>query len=420
MRLIRERRWIRSMAVGVVFVAATLAHSPAAHAVVAPAPPAAPTSGLGTEGPCIVPTENDIQQATSTGTKVSKRTNPRHTTQKVWIIKPSGEDILRTGDSCGTTERPVALVIHGFPVQEIATGTNSPVYYYGMIHNLVSNGFIVVYAQYNWTAVLQPVGGHLWTDVEAVATTVYDGFEDAMQTAPTNARMDPNRIGIWGHSLGGGVTPIVLNKAAAAHPTWGSGSRWIAMEAAGDLFARCDDIPHRFFPPADFPWDEKCPRKMPPVPDNTKVLFISQAGDLPGIKTMTSRMVADMRHAKTHVRIRNDCSHSLPYGPCREDSLPDGTGAFATDQTCPSTPVEATECMAGHLLPTSYSDRTYNPLSARSPNHLVYYGIYRNVQAVADCALFGTSTSCNADLTDMGVWSDGTPATRAVQTTYSS
>jgi hypothetical protein len=74
--------------------------------------------------------------------------------------------------------------------------------------------------------------------------------------------------------------------------------------------------------------------------------------------------------------------------------------------------------MAGHLLPTTVSDRLpYEQLvyhkPVRAENHLNYYGLYRNQQALADCARSATSPGCTADRTFMGNWSDGVAATPA-------
>ena len=65
-----------------------------------------------------------------------------------------------------------------------------------------------------------------------------------------------------------------------------------------------------------------------------------------------------------------------------------------------------------HTLPQTLT--TTGDSTPREDDLLRIYGIYRNTNALASCAMFGTS--CGVDTTFMGTWSDGTPVTPAVVT----
>jgi hypothetical protein len=304
-------------------------------------------------------------------------------------------------------------------MSEIIYDANLPSYYGNTIRNLVSNGNIVIVAQYNWTAILQYVEGHAWTDLDSIATTVTDGFVQAVTFAvesPTG-RMDVNHIGIWGHSVGGGATPLVMNKIWARKPLWGRLSRWMLMDSPADIFYRCDNIPHRFAAPPDY--DFSTCATMPPVPGNTRALFIVQQGEDANLRLMARRMMDDMVAMPLPadriwgVTIPHDCSHTPASSHCVNAPTEP-----APDQDCPVTTGPPGDCMAGHLLPTTVSDRLpYEQLvyhkPVRAENHLNYYGLYRNQQALADCARSGTSPGCTANRTFMGNWSDGVAATPA-------
>jgi hypothetical protein len=383
---------------------------PSVAAAQANTPPQPATGQLGGEGPCAAPSKAQLDVI---GPNVSVATNLLHPTEKVWVIRPSGTSIIspRTGGSCTDNARPVVLLIHGFPANELIFQPTVPSLYAETIRNLVSNGHIVVFPRYDWTAVINFLNwDKLFQDVQDVARTVTDGFKQAVDTS---VRMDKRHLGVLGHSLGGGVSPIVLNSLALERPLWGTGSRWLALNAPSDMFYRCTGIANPFYPPLPdvFDYEANCSPMTPP-PSNTRVLFMSQMGDFSTLHIAGWRMYEDMPIAvsrKWGVIINSDCSHKTAEQHCVN-----AENDIAPNQQCPATPATATDCMAGHLLMTEYSDRSYSlPFAQRQENHLNFYGIYRNLQALADCARSSSSASCSADRTFMGIWSDGTPATPA-------
>lgn len=166
-------------------------------------------------------------------------------------------------------------------------------------------------------------------------------------------RMDLSNIGIWGHSSGGGMVPW-LAQQAEKHG-WGRSSMWLQM--TGMYFA--------------FKVGTTGPIHLPA---NARVQVVafdqddkSDAGI--GIDAFESFDIPDSQ--KDHITVRSDVGFT-----------------------------------ADHFVPVSWM------LSASPADHLDRYGLYRNYQAMADCARFGRN--CNADLGFMGTWSDGHQAPRAV------
>ena len=216
--------------------------------------------------------------------------------------------------------------------------------------------------------------------------------------------MDESDIGVWGHSLGGGVASQLVSRISDRG--WGHDTMWLGLDAASDLFHRCPGISNPFAPPSPATYDyEQCGDV--PVPGHTKVLVTSYQGDSGVIHLASLRLYEDIvgppADAKTGVVVNNDCSHTPAGGACTN------TGCYVSPYPCqPSQvdcPTQAEDCRAGHLTPTTVAEPRYD---ARVENHLQYYGIYQHVQAIGDCARFGLN--CAIDRTFMGNWSDG-PAT---------
>lgn len=166
-------------------------------------------------------------------------------------------------------------------------------------------------------------------------------------------RMDLDNIGIWGHSSGGGMVPWLAQQAEKAG--WGRQSMWLYM--AAPYFAFKIETEGKIHLPANarvqvvnFDQDDKS--------DASLGIDLYKSFDLP-------------ESQKTHIMVNSD-------GP---NYIADhGTVKSWAFKTTPST-------------------------------FLAFYGVWRNYQAMGDCARF--AVNCNADLTYMGTWSDGREAKRA-------
>lgn len=319
----RARRRLRPLhlmaVVAITAIALTTAWSPPAGAQTTATPPPQPAPGqLGGEGPC--------------GQSVQSWTNLGSLLQTVWVYQPTGGGAPRTGGSCGDASRPVVFFAHGY-------GAIFPQPYDGLIDNLVSNGNIVVYANYSVLAAPALAYGQ-----------VDNGIVEAASRTP---RMDLDNIGFFGHSYGAGMTPYLVQRADARG--WGSASLWFQMNASFYAFQIGSG-----------------PIAMPA---HARGLVISHQDDANldariGIEVFEDLQLPDAQ--KEHVTVRTDCHQ----GSC---------------------------VVADHTLSSSSGE-----------NHLWFYGVFRNWQVLSDCAR--TGANCNADLTFMGTWSDGHPATPAIAT----
>lgn len=355
----------------------------------------------------------------------------------MWLYEPTGTGSPRTGGTCGDNQRPVMLVIHGYPAQEWLPLTEpaTPDFYWSLITNLVSNGYIVVFANYDNDIV----------QLENTWLTVWVGFVQAVKGIPTDnpwdlpaqsrmtSRANLLRIGLWGHSFGGGMTPMLSLMAAAEtipddnpatpDPHWGDDGLWVAMYAATDLMYHCniddDDSDGQPFngrleptwpylvedDETDLPWFPTSrpmatycnPTRHPVVmPPNARVLIVSYEGDYSvdgsgnrtyPIRWASERLYLDMSsvQSKWSILVKDDCSHH----PCA--STP-----YTTSHMTPVDPVAA--------IPSEYREPV---------DHLKWYGTNRNLQVLAECAIFEDSR-CNTNLLlPMGTWTDGEPATPA-------
>lgn len=146
------------------------------------------------------------------------------------------------------------------------------------------------------------------------------------------------------------------------------------------------------------------------LPAHTRVLVTGYRGDSGVIHLASQRLYEDITGpptgAKTGVVVNSDCSHTPAGGACTN------TGCYVAPYPCQppqvDCPTQAEDCRAGHLTATTVTDDQFD---LRVENHLQFYGIYRHVQAIGDCARSGRN--CAIDRTFMGNWSDGpaTPAT---------
>lgn len=312
----------------VVAMAMTVA-SPASAQT--PTPPQQPgLNQLGGPGPCTVPTTPIVADNAAYDAQFSADLN-------VWVWQPGGTGSpTRTGGTCNDNSRPVLYMTHGYWCDVGPDNTQ-------VISNMVSNGYVVVFANYpcDWAA---------WEIPDA-------GFA---QSAGMTARDDTSRIGVMGHSWGGGMVPNLIN--AAASRGWGSAWRWVAILAGTD-------------------WCLVCAGQPLPLPAGTRVLMVVYEEDTavpPSVSAILfDRFTGVSTNHKRYVTVRSDCRGQNP---------------------CP------TGLTAGHLTPV---DATLS--------HLDYYGTFRNLHAFSDCAR--NNTACTANLAFMGTWSDGVAATPALVTT---
>jgi hypothetical protein len=274
---------------------------------------APPPGGPGANGPC--------------GVSSSGFPNPVDAAMTVTVFEPTGAGAPDGGGTCGDDHRPVVFFAHGF------SGTN-PAGYYQLEQNLVSRGFIVVYAAY-------PVQGAWYSIVDG-------GFVAA--TGRTN-RMNLADIGFIGHSFGGGMTPWLVQQAAA-RPGWGTHSLFAALIAPWSALQLA---------PGPIQW----PRitrllvidlEQDTVIDNRVGVELYRASDLPPDR-------------KEHRLLLSDPAHGLT---------------------------------AGHLTVNQFT-----------PTELSTWGIFRPIDALADCARAGTNCAVVNDEA-MGVGADGVPITRAL------
>lgn len=241
------------------------------------------------------------------------------------------------------------------PVVFLAHGWSgiAPRVYADLIQNLTSNGYVVAFANYG------PVDSAL---MPAVAKAeIWAGFR---QSTRMTGRMDLDHLGVWGHSYGGGMAPWIAAQAAAQG--WGGESLWAAQYD-----------PYNGHPLGGPFGDE-------PVGLPGHARAITLAYETGGLR----RGAVEMFHRlglpadrKVFIDILGDCHGQ---DPC----------AYPAD----------------HMVPVSWNP--YPPWNQNKPeDHLDHYGTYRNVQVLADCARNGTF--CGTDLSYMGAWSDGVPATPA-------
>lgn len=283
-----------------------------------------PAGDPGVDGPC-----------TSASTRLR---NPADTGMELRVLQPVGDAAPWTGGTCGDDSRPVVLFAHGY------FGSLS-VAYQGILDHLVSNGFVVVFPA--WPVEYDP---EHWYDV------VDTGFVTAVEHS---GRVDTDRVGVMGHSMGGGMTPWLLQQAAERG--WGGESLWAVHYAAA--------MAHLL------------PSGPIEVPEHTRVAVVGYEHDplidnRIGIELLQSyALPAEQR---THVMVRTDRSHR---------------------------PV----LWADHFGPVGF---TLPWLGQLSVDHLHRWGDWRVADATARCSMDGTW--CDADLGNMGTWPDGRAVQRSI------
>jgi hypothetical protein len=267
----------------------------------------------------------------------------------VHVFSPTGSAATPlTGGTCADALRPVLFLSHGYLA-------NDPSLFSDLIQHFVSQGHIVVFAEYC---------GLDTTDLDGDAYVIVDaGFEQAATEAPIALRGDLGRVGFMGHSMGGGMVPYLLQQAEPRG--WGDESIWAVLLAPYWALAVGDEA-------------------TIDVPEDLHALVVSFDEDAVNDNAIAAEIFValDMPlEDKDYVLVQGD-AHGEP--------------ALVADHVLPQTK-------------ESTSDDTPRPDDA-----LRIYGVYRNANALAACAMFGTH--CDVDRTFMGVWSDEVPVTPATVT----
>ena len=316
----KNGRWGRTTVVVCVAAMAILAAGCTPPSIGAP-----PTGGTpGAEGPC--------------GVARRQLVNPVASSMELQVATPTGSGTPWTGGTCDDDTRPTVLFAHGY------FGSLSAAYG-GIIDHLVSNGFVVVFPA--WPIPFDP--DH-WYDI------VDTGFRTAAEAEP---RIDTARVGVLGHSVGGGMTLRMVQ--LAAERGWGTEALFGVLYAPAMAYQ---------LPPGPIE-----------VPAHTRVAVVGYEHDplidnRIGIELLQSVTVP--REQATHVMVRTDRSRS---------------------------PV----LWADHFGPVGL---TVPWLGQLSVDHLHRWADWRVADATARCALQGEW--CDTDLGDMGTWPDGEPVQRAI------
>jgi hypothetical protein len=358
------RRKLGTLLVSTALAASALVALPAPPVEAqTPTPPTLPA--FGGNGPCTVST--------------TEATNTAFSTQKVFLVQPGGTAMPGlTGGTCNGNNRPVVLLAHGYvPCDPDGTPPDGvpgqPPPYQALVNNLVSNGFIVAFPSFCLPSAL---------DIISPYTQSYDmvntGFTQAMGMT---LREDTTRVGVIGHSYGGGMVGWLAEQTKAR--SWGGSAMWLSV-----------------FAPI-FPLRGANPYDIPAHARTMNVIFqhdhvCAEAGLGPEVCNIPfwSSVHYDRfskATARWGVKVNSDISH--PPGP---------------------------NCSAANNSNQPLCAHHYVPSYATNTTHLQYFGVYRNLHALWQCTKTPQPSGCNADRTFMGVWSDGVEATRASHCTPTS
>lgn len=301
--------------------------------------------GACTAGPSGHPKAGEPGAAGPCGSATTRLRNPAEWRHEVFLIQPAGVGTPWTGGSCGDSSRPVAFLAHGY-LGSILEG------YQGLVDHLVSNGFIVVFPGYD--AEFDPPHQY---------AAVLQGFVTGVAAS---GRADTTRVGVIGHSFGGGMTPWLLQQVAARG--WGATALWSTIFAPHFAFAvGTGDIP---------------------VPANTHLTMVNYAEDFVvdariGNEIYGAIVGPDHRRLPAgrthHVMLRSDRSVTPPL-------------------------------VADHIGPVSVE--VIAGLGTIGVDQYDVWSTFRTIDATSRCSL--QATWCTTDLTYTGTWADGHAVTPAV------
>jgi hypothetical protein len=470
--LSKPRLTVATLVSVLLFLTAAVVLSPPAEAQT-PTPPARPAAGqLGGLGPCgNAPTQAELDTNELTNFDWTDGTSgpivqshvlfPGSQQWKVWVFEPNGTASPRSGGTCNDNRRPVVLIVHGFPAQQIVgLGEARPRMYGSLIQHLVSNGYVAVFVNYDFASAFTDPGPFDPLNINQAWARVWIGFDQAVRgfsdpipnpwglqpRTPMTTRANLNKVGLFGHSLGGGMLPLLSTLTflqswdhdgdgdPGDRRQWGNQALFVNFNAAHDMMWHCradddDGDGQRFepagggeFDPDPFPSSTQLEpdgitlrpgycdpaRHRVGMPGHTDVLFTSYEFEdcfctvHTGSKYLFDDLPPENVDRKWAVLVRSDCTH--PNADCD----------WSADAALPSS------TLTGHLTPTDPGPAVPSPF-ARGRNYLKWYGVNRNFQLLAECADetidhppagddCGT-TYVRTQLARMGNWSNGPAAT---------
>jgi len=282
--------------------------------------PPQPSTGPGSNTPCG---RTDVQL-----------TNPAVPASPLYVAYPTGTAATPlTGGTCSDAERPVVFLVHGWLASFNWV-------YEGVIDHFTRTGNIVVMGTY--ANDLADVQGSADRALQALAAAV-----------PQLERDDLGRVGLIGHSLGGGILPWVTQQVVARG--WGSEGLWLFSLAPYQALGQGPIA----------------------LPAHTRAAVEAYDQD-----TLVDRTVGV------------DLFRRLALPAARKDHV-----------TVRSSSRGGVTLTAQHTSPNSVI----------APDDAIkFYAIYRIGDLLESCAFVGAG--CDADLGLMGTWSDGTPVLPSVVT----
>jgi len=308
-RLLRHRVLV-ALAVAAVLAATACAPGP---------PPPAPPE-LGSTGPC--------------GRTNVQLSNPQVPSSPIHVAYPTGSAAAPlTGGTCGDAARPVVVLVHGYLASFNWV-------YEGVIDHFTRTGNIVVMATYS-------------TDLVDVQGSANRALQAVTAAVPQLEREDLSKVGLIGHSLGGGILPWVTQQVVTRG--WGAEGLWLfSLAPYQGIGTGAITLPAHT-------------RAVIEAYDQDTLVNRNVGVDL-------FRRMSIPASQKDHVTVRSS-TH--------------GSGSLTAQHTSPN--------------------------SVISPDDAVkFYGIYRIGDILESCALLGQN--CTTDMTTMGNWPDGTPALTSVVT----
>jgi dienelactone hydrolase len=227
---------------------------------------------------------------------VGKVAFTRQTIQTQISGAPAPVTVFLPNNASATNKVPVIFFAHGF-------GGFYYQVYEGLLNQLASNGYAVVFAPYNSIAPTHAARyDQLWKGFQA-AVTQYGNV------------LDTSKIGVAGHSYGGGAVPEMARRAIAQG--WGANDIFLFVMAAWYSWGTdYSSIPARAKLVVQIYWD-----------DGTNEHLISQNDIWNRLPQITERKWQVIR-ASRNCSCTLNAGHSLPVTAELPNSSDDGTDAY--------------------------------------------------------------------------------------------